>query len=64
MKWKIALPFLCIIVSPWAHRLVYENLLYAWPTSTPDDAWAYSLTLLVCSGVATAMIAANGELKP
>ena len=40
-------PFLVLMVSPWLHKVIYENLLLAWPDVDKPNAHVFIIVLTV-----------------
>lgn len=42
-KFKILIPCVLMITLPWVHKIFYENLMLAWPSTAPGEAHAIVL---------------------
>lgn len=54
-KLKLLLPTAVLFASPWMHKLVYSNIILAWPSC--DTGWAHFFAIggAVISFFVTAM---------
>lgn len=59
-NFKLLIPIAMVFVSPWAHWLVYHNLLLAWPDVGADGGhWlaiagtgiAFCATMMIADGI-------------
>lgn len=60
-KLRILLPIIMVFAAPWTHRLVYENIMLAWPGADECGVHIFGIFATAVACIVTALMAV-GEL--